>query len=140
MCIMKNYQLARRLIQLMWAIAVVPKRLITVVAKSAETFRVAVLSQPIVKIATATQLLSLPVAAAVDVVNAEELVSRLAATSACFAVVLDSCGSQPLMPFTSCGMAPLPCGDGTSASPMPCAFLSSWSRPCASGNTFENIP
>ena len=105
MGITKNYQLARRLIQLMWAIAVVPKRLITVVAKSAETFRVAVLSQPIVKIATATQQLSLPVAAAVDVVNAEELVSRLAATSACFAVVLDSCGSQPLMPFTSCGMA-----------------------------------
>ena len=56
----------------MWAIPVVPNRLITVVAKSAETFRVAILSQPTEKIATATQLLSLPVAAAVDVVNAEE--------------------------------------------------------------------
>jgi hypothetical protein len=54
----------------MWAIPVVPNRLITVVAKSPETFRVAVPSQPTEKIATATQLLSLPVATAVDVVNA----------------------------------------------------------------------
>jgi len=54
----------------MWAIPFVTNRLITVVAKSAETFRVGVLSQPTEKIATATQLLSLPVAAAVDVVNA----------------------------------------------------------------------
>ena len=58
----------------MRAIPVVPNRLITVVAKSAETFRVAILSQPTEKNATATQLLSLPVAAAIDVVNAEELV------------------------------------------------------------------
>jgi hypothetical protein len=49
----KNYQLARRLIQVMRAIPIAPKRLITVVAKSAETFRVAILSQPTVKIATA---------------------------------------------------------------------------------------
>ena len=89
----------------MWAIPVVPNRLITVVAKSAETFRVAILSQPTEKIATATQLLSLPVAAAVDVVNAEELVSGLAATSACLAVVLDSCGFQALMPIMSVGIA-----------------------------------
>jgi len=79
--------------------------LITVVAKSAETFRVAVPSQPTIKIATATQLLSLPVATAVDVVNAEELVSGLAATSACLAVVLDSCGSEVLMPIMSVGIA-----------------------------------
>ena len=89
----------------MWAIPVVPNRLITVVAKSAETFRVAILSQPTEKIATATQLLSLPVAAAVDVVNAEELVSGLAATSACLAVVLDSCGFQALVPIMSVGVA-----------------------------------
>jgi len=89
----------------MRAIPVVPNRLITVVAKSAETFRVAVPSQPTIKIATATQLLSLPVATAVDVVNAEELVSGLAATSACLAVVLDSCGSEVLMPIMSVGIA-----------------------------------
>src|SRR5207249_5325210 len=89
----------------MRAIPVVPNRLITVVAKSAETFRVAVPSQPTIKIATATQLLSLPVATAVDVVNAEELVSGLAATSACLAVVLDSCGSEVLMPIMSAGIA-----------------------------------
>ena len=89
----------------MRAIPVVPNRLITVVAKSAETFRVAVLSQPTEKIATATQLLSLPVAAAVDVVNAEELVSGLAATSAYLAVLLDSCGFQVLMPIMSPGFA-----------------------------------
>jgi hypothetical protein len=89
----------------MRAIPVVPNRLITVVAKSAETFRVGVLSQPTEKIATATQQLSHPVAAAVDVVNAEKLVSGLAATSACLAVVLDSYASQPLMPFTSVGVA-----------------------------------
>jgi len=87
---------------------VAPNRLITVVAKGAETFRVAVLSQPTEKIATATQLLSLPVAAAVDVVNAEELVSGLAATSACPAVVLHSCGSEGLMPFMSFGIALFP--------------------------------
>src|SRR5947209_1563347 len=89
----------------MWAIPVVSNRLITVVAKGAETFRVAVLSQPTEKVATATQLLSLPVAAAVDVVNAEELITRLAATRAHFAIVLDSCGFQTLMPFTSVGVA-----------------------------------
>ena len=89
----------------MRAIPVVPNRLITVVAKSAETFRVAVPSQPTIKIATATQLLSLPVATAVDVVNAEELVSGLAATSAHFAIVLDSFGFPRLMPFASVGMA-----------------------------------
>jgi hypothetical protein len=89
----------------MRAVPVVPNRLIAVVAKSAETFRIAVLSQPTVKIATATQLLSLPVAAAVDVVNAEKLVSGLAATSAYLAVVLDSCGSEALMPITSVGIA-----------------------------------
>ena len=89
----------------MRAIPVVPNRLITVVAKSAETFRVAILSQPTEKNATATQLLSLPVAAAIDVVNAEELVSGLAATSACLAVVLDSCGFQPLVPIMSVGAA-----------------------------------
>ncbi len=89
----------------MWAIPVVPKGLVTVVAKSAEAFRVAVLSQPTEKVATATQLLSLPVAAAVDVVNAEELITRLAATRAHFAIVLDSCGFQTLMPFTSVGVA-----------------------------------
>jgi hypothetical protein len=59
----------------MWAIPVVSNRLITVMAKSPETFRVAVPSQPTEKIATTTQLLSLPVATAVDVVNAEELVN-----------------------------------------------------------------
>ena len=89
----------------MRAIPIAPNRLITVVAKGAETFRVAVLSQPTEKIATATQLLSLPVAAAVDVVNAEELVSGLAATSACLAVVLDSCGFQALVPIMSVGVA-----------------------------------
>ena len=89
----------------MRAIPVVPNRLITVVAKGTETFWVAVLSQPTEKIATATQLLSLPVAAAVDVVNAEELVSGLAATSAHFAIVLDSFGFPRLMPFASVGMA-----------------------------------
>ena len=55
----------------MRAIPVVPNRLITVVAKSAETFRGAILSQQTEKNATATQLLSLPVAAAIDVVNVE---------------------------------------------------------------------
>ena len=92
----------------MRAVPIAPNRLITVVAKGAETFRVAVLSQPTEKIATATQLLSLPVAAAVDVVNAEELVSGLAATSACPAVVLHSCGSEGLMPFMSFGIALFP--------------------------------
>ena len=89
----------------MWAIPVVAKRLVAVVAKSAETFWVAILSQPTEKIATATQLLSLPIAAAVDVINAEELVSGLAATSACLAVVLDSCGFQAFMPIMSVGIA-----------------------------------
>ena len=89
----------------MRAIAVVAKRLVAVVAKCAETFREAVPFQPMEKIPAATQLLSLPVAAAVDVVNAEELITRLAATRAHFAIVLDSCGFQTLMPFTSVGVA-----------------------------------
>ena len=89
----------------MRAIAVVAKRLVAVVAKCAETFREAVPFQPMEKIPAATQLLSVPVAAAVDVVNAEELVSGLAATSACLAVVLDSCGSEVLMPIMSVGIA-----------------------------------
>ena len=89
----------------MRAIAVVAKRLVAVVAKCAETFREAVPFQPMEKIPAATQLLSLPVAAAVDVVNAEELVSKFAATSAHFAIVLDGLGFPRLMPFTGVGMA-----------------------------------
>ena len=88
----------------MRAIAVVAKRLVAVVAKCAETFREAVPFQPMEKIPAATQLLSVPVAAAVDVVNAEELVSGLAATGAHFAIVLDSFGFPRLMPFASVGM------------------------------------
>ena len=89
----------------MRAIAVVAKRLVAVVAKCAETFREAVPFQPMEKIPATTQLLSVPVAAAVDVVNAEELVSGLAATSAHFAIVLDAFGFSRLMPFTGVGMA-----------------------------------
>jgi len=89
----------------MRAIPVVPNRLITVVAKGAETFRVAGSFQPMEKIPAATQCLSVPVTAAVNVVNAEELVSGLAATGAHFAIVLDSFGFPRLMPFASVGMA-----------------------------------
>src|SRR5438876_6280963 len=92
----------------MWATPVVPNRLITVAAESAETFREAVPFQPMEKIPAATQLLSVPVASAVDVVNAEELVGGLPATGACLAVVLDGCGFQALMPIMSVGIALFP--------------------------------
>src|SRR5207245_11440342 len=90
---------------LMWAISVVSNRLITVVAESAETFREAVPFQPMEKIPAATQLLSVPVASAVDVFNAEKLVGGLPATGAHFAIVLDGFGFPRLMPFTGVGMA-----------------------------------
>jgi hypothetical protein len=82
----------------MRAVPVVPKGLVAVVAQSAQTFWVAVLSTPTEKIAAATQLLSVPVAAAINVVDAQELVSGLAATGAHFAIVVDGFGALPTLP------------------------------------------
>jgi hypothetical protein len=80
--------------------------LVAVVAKGAETFWIPVFPQPTVEIAIATQLLSLSIAASVDVINAEELVSRLSATGACYAIVFQNRGFQPLVPITVDGITP----------------------------------
>jgi hypothetical protein len=88
-----------------WAIAVVAKRLVAVVAKCAESFWIVVLFEPTINVAAATQLFPVLIPDTVNVVNAEKFISGLATAGTRLAVILKRCNSQPLAPFTGVGRA-----------------------------------